>query len=185
MDRVSKERRSWNMSRIRSKDTKPEVAVRSLLHRQGFRFRLHRRDLPGTPDIVLPKYKTVIFVHGCFWHRHPRCRYAYIPKTRSGFWEEKFAENVKRDRLMRSQLARKGWRVVVIWECQTGNARGLIDSLRRGAYRSGRGMRKRACSVGGYATGSASRCRRWAKLVKLLGKFRHNSFRRHPVKVPS
>jgi len=117
MDRISKERRSWNMSRIRSKDTKPELLVRSLLHRNGFRFRLHRRDLPGTPDIVLPKYKTVIFVHGCFWHRHRGCRFAYQPRSNRGFWAMKFRHNVARDRGVRRRLRRLGWHVVVTWEC--------------------------------------------------------------------
>ncbi|MBU1162905.1 MAG: DNA mismatch endonuclease Vsr, partial [Proteobacteria bacterium] len=87
MDIISKEKRSWNMSRIRGKDTKPEIIVRSMLHRMGYRFRLHRKDLPGKPDIVLPKYKTVIFVHGCFWHRHKGCKYAYTPKSRVKFWK--------------------------------------------------------------------------------------------------
>ena len=90
MDTLSPERRSWNMSRIRSRDTKPEVVVRSLLHGMGYRFRLHRRDLPGRPDIVLPKYKIAVFVNGCFWHRHEGCRYAYSPKTRTDFWRAKF-----------------------------------------------------------------------------------------------
>ena len=129
MDRISKERRSWNMSRVRSKDTKPEVAVRSMLHRQGFRFRLHRGDLPGTPDIVLPKYKTVIFVHGCFWHRHQGCKYAYTPKSRTGFWAKKFAQNVERDRRARRCLAEEGWRAVIIWECQIAGANSLARRL--------------------------------------------------------
>jgi DNA mismatch endonuclease (patch repair protein) len=92
-DTISPARRSWNMSRIRSKNTKPEIVVRSTLHKMGFRFRLHRKDLPGTPDIVLPKHNTVIFVQGCFWHRHQGCKYAYTPKSRAEFWEKKFAEN--------------------------------------------------------------------------------------------
>lgn len=106
------------MSRIRGKNTEPERIVRSALHRAGFRFRLHVKDLPGKPDIVLPKYRTVIFVHGCFWHRHPGCRYAYTPKTRVSFWKRKFAENVRNDRLARRRLARLGWKVLVVWECQ-------------------------------------------------------------------
>jgi len=119
MDRISKEHRSWNMSRIRSENTKPEKVVRSMLHRMGYRFRLHRRDLPGKPDIVLPKYHTVVFVHGCFWHRHKGCKYAYTPKSRVRFWQTKFHENVDRDRRVCRQLRRLGWQVVVIWECQT------------------------------------------------------------------
>ena len=97
-DILSKERRSWNMSRIRGSDTKPELLVRSLLHRMGYRFRLHRKDLPGRPDIVLPKYRTVIFVHGCFWHRHKGCKYAYTPKSRTDFWQNKFQGTVERDK---------------------------------------------------------------------------------------
>ncbi len=118
MDRISKEHRSWNMSRIRSRDTKPELAVRSLLHKNGFRFRLHRKDLPGKPDIVLPKYRTVIFVHGCFWHRHKGCKFAYTPKTKARFWEEKFGKTARRDILVQGQMAEIGWAVMVIWQCQ-------------------------------------------------------------------
>jgi len=106
------------MSRIRSKDTKPELIVRSLLHHMGYRFRLHRKDLPGKPDIVLPKYKTVIFVHGCFWHRHKNCKYAYTPKSRVEFWEKKLNGNVDRDKLNRKDLKYLGWKVIVVWECQ-------------------------------------------------------------------
>ncbi len=131
MDRISKEHRSWNMSRIRSRDTIPEREVRSLLHRLGYRFRLHRRDLPGRPDIVLPKYRTVIFVHGCFWHRHPRCKYAYIPKSNRPFWEKKFKENLSRDRLVRRQLSRAGWRSVVVWECKLMDVGRLATQLVR------------------------------------------------------
>ena len=117
-DTISKERRSWNMSRIRGKNTKPELIVRSMLHRMGYRFRLHRKNLPGCPDIVLPKHRTVIFVHGCYWHRHPRCRYAYEPKSRTEFWNRKFQENVKRDKKNQAQLEELGWRVRVVWECE-------------------------------------------------------------------
>ena len=118
MDTLTPKRRSWNMSRIRSKDTTPERIVRSFLHRNGFRFRLHVKDLPGTPDIVLPKYKTVIEVRGCYWHRHPGCKYAYAPKTRVEFWSRKFAENVARDKKTEQALKKLGWRVIVIWECE-------------------------------------------------------------------
>lgn len=117
------------MSRIRGRDTKPELLVRSLLHRLGYRFRLHRRDLPGTPDIVLPKYQTVIFVHGCFWHRHPDCRYAYTPKSRVEFWKEKFAANVGRDARTRRALEQAGWQVLVVWECELRDMAGLSDRL--------------------------------------------------------
>ena len=119
MDIISEEKRSWNMSRIRGKDTKPEIIVRSMLHRMGYRFRLHRKDLPGKPDIVLPKYNTVIFVHGCFWHRHKGCKYAYTPKSRIKFWKNKFIETVKRDKQHLKQLKENGWEVFIVWECET------------------------------------------------------------------
>lgn len=117
VDIISKEKRSWNMSRIKGKDTKPELIVRSLLHMMGYRFRLHRKDLPGKPDIVLPKYRTVIFVHGCFWHRHKDCKYAYNPKSRTSFWQNKFKENIERDNKKQAELKKIGWEVIVIWEC--------------------------------------------------------------------
>ena len=106
------------MSRIRGKDTTPELVVRSALHRMGFRFRLHKKDLPGRPDIVLSRYRTAVFVHGCFWHRHPGCTKAYTPKSRIRFWQSKFDQNVKRDAAVRDQLERLGWNVVVVWECE-------------------------------------------------------------------
>ena len=112
------EKRSKNMSAIKSKNTKPEIAVRKLLHSMGYRFRLHRKDLPGSPDIVLPKYKTVIFVHGCFWHRHENCKYASTPKTRQEFWEAKFRENINRDKLNQENLSSKGWKIIIVWECE-------------------------------------------------------------------
>ena len=129
MDRLTKQHRSWNMSRIRGKDTKPEMRVRSVLHRMGFRFRLHRKDLPGKPDIVLPAYGTVIFVHGCFWHRHPGCRYAYTPKSRVDFWQTKFQRNVERHQEVEAELEELGWHVVVIWECETGSEEQLQQRL--------------------------------------------------------
>ena len=113
--------RSKNMSAIKSKNTKPEIAVRKLLHSMGYRFRLHRKDLPGSPDIVLPKYKTVIFVHGCFWHRHENCKYASTPKTRKEFWENKFKSNLKRDAEVQEKIKNIGWQSVVIWECEIKN----------------------------------------------------------------
>ena len=112
------EQRSRNMSAIKSKNTKPEIAVRKLLHSMGYRFRLHRKDLPGSPDIVLPKYKTVIFVHGCFWHRHENCKYASTPKTRQEFWEAKFRENINRDKLNQENLSSNGWKIIIVWECE-------------------------------------------------------------------
>jgi len=121
MDIISKEKRSWNMSRIRNKNTKPEMIVRSLLHRMGYRFILHKKGLPGKPDIVLPKHETIIFVHGCFWHRHQSCKYAYNPKSRIEFWRNKFIENKNRDKKVQNDLIELGWNVYVIWECETKN----------------------------------------------------------------
>ena len=112
------EQRSRNMSAIKSKNTKPEIKVRKVLHSMGYRFRLHSKNLPGSPDIVLPKYKTVIFVHGCFWHRHENCKYASTPKTRKEFWEAKFRENINRDKLNQENLSSKGWKIIVVWECE-------------------------------------------------------------------
>jgi DNA mismatch endonuclease (patch repair protein) len=117
-DSLTKEKRSWNMSRIRSKDTSPEKKVRSLLHKMGYRFRLHRKDLPGKPDIVLPKYKTVIEVRGCYWHRHKGCKNATTPKTNTAFWKKKFADNVKRDKENQKKLEELGWKVIILWECE-------------------------------------------------------------------
>jgi DNA mismatch endonuclease (patch repair protein) len=118
MDNLTPERRSWNMGQIKSTNTRPELAVRSRLHRLGYRFRIHRRDLPGCPDIVLPKYKSIIFVHGCYWHRHEGCRYAYTPKSRQDFWLKKFSRTVQRDVEVQDELKRLGWQVLVIWECE-------------------------------------------------------------------
>ena len=123
-DRLSKERRSWNMSRIRGKDTAPEKVVRSVLHRLGYRFRLHGKKLPGRPDIVLPKYKTVVFVHGCFWHRHRGCKNCTTPTHRRAWWLKKLEGNVARDKRQRHILRKLGWRVVVVWECETERPHG-------------------------------------------------------------
>ena len=106
------------MRSIRAKDTKPEKAVRSIVHRLGFRFRLHRKDLPGRPDLVLPRLRTVVLVHGCFWHRHRGCPFAYVPKSRGDFWTCKFEINVRRDERVKKDLETLGWRVVTIWECE-------------------------------------------------------------------
>jgi len=119
MDSLTKEHRSWNMSRIRSTDTKPEMLVRSFLHRNGFRFRLHVKDLPGHPDIVLPKYKTVIEVRGCFWHRHPGCKYATTPSSNTEFWKQKFKQNIERDKQNGKKLKLLGWKLIVVWDCET------------------------------------------------------------------
>jgi len=123
------DQRSRNMSAIKSKNTKPEIAVRKMLHALGYRFRLHRKDLPGSPDIVLPKYKTVIFVHGCFWHRHENCKFASTPKTRKEFWENKFNENMKRDKNNFKELKKLNWNLLVIWECETKNINLLIKKV--------------------------------------------------------
>jgi DNA mismatch endonuclease, patch repair protein len=110
--------RSRLMAKIRGKNTRPEIAVRSLLHSAGYRFRLHVPSLPGKPDIVLPKYRTVIFVHGCFWHRHKGCKAAAMPKSHRKFWADKFARNIANDMKQGWQLRRHGWKVVTVWECQ-------------------------------------------------------------------
>lgn len=110
--------RSLLMAKIKGKNTRPEIAVRSLLHRAGFRFRIHVARLPGKPDIVLPKHRTVVFVHGCFWHRHRGCKASTTPKSHKRFWSDKFTRNVANDRKHLGQLRRLGWKVVVVWECQ-------------------------------------------------------------------
>ena len=129
MDRISKEHRSWNMSRIRGSNTKPEVAIRSLLHRLGFRFRLKSQRLPGKPDVVLTRHRIVVFVHGCFWHRHLGCKFCYTPKTRTEFWITKFAENTQRDRVVRNQLRKMGWKVIIVLECELRDVSKLTRRL--------------------------------------------------------
>ena len=117
-DKLTPEKRSWNMSRIKGKDTKIEVEVRKYLFSKGYRFRKNDKRYPGKPDIVLPKYHVAIFVHGCFWHRHEGCKDATIPKTRTEFWLEKFDKNVKNDQIKQEKLRELGWKVIVIWECE-------------------------------------------------------------------
>lgn len=117
------------MAGIRSKDTKPELAVRSMLHKMGFRFRLHRSDLPGKPDIVLPKHRKIIFVHGCFWHQHRSCVFASRPASNVDYWKPKLEGNVKRDLRNRRRLRTLGWKSLVIWECQTRNPKQLMKIL--------------------------------------------------------
>lgn len=122
MDVVDSATRSRMMSGIRSKDTKPEMTVRRYLHANGFRYRLHTSTLPGSPDLVLPKYKVAIFVHGCFWHRHPSCRYATTPTSNVEHWTRKFTANTERDARKLTALEDAGWRVIVVWECELRRA---------------------------------------------------------------
>ncbi|MCZ7558536.1 MAG: very short patch repair endonuclease [Bacteroidia bacterium] len=119
MDKVTKEVRSRNMSRIRSEDTTPELIVRRLIHRAGYRYRLHHRDLPGRPDLTFSSLKKAIFVHGCFWHRHSCSNGTVVPATRTEFWLEKFRTNVARDAAALQQLRLNGWTVLIVWECET------------------------------------------------------------------
>ena len=116
-DIFSKEKRSEIMSKIGPKDSKPEIIVRKIVHSLSYRFRLHRKDLPGNPDLVFPKYKKAIFVHGCFWHGHKRCQQGKLPATNTTFWEEKISGNVKRDKSNFNKLRRLGWKYLVIWQC--------------------------------------------------------------------
>lgn len=132
MDTLSKQHRSWNMSRIQSRDTGPECSVRSILHGLGFRFRKSSGTrLPGKPDIVLTRHRTVVLVHGCFWHRHKGCRMAYTPKSRVAFWQRKFEANVRRDRKVRRLLRQAGWRIMTVWECELGDIERLTRRLQR------------------------------------------------------
>ena len=132
MDVVDRATRSRMMSGIRGKNTKPELVVRSYLHRSGLRFRLQSR-LPGKPDLVLPKYRAAVFVHGCFWHRHEGCRFTTTPASNAKFWAKKFADNVRRDAHVRRQLAQLGWRVLVIWSCELNERklRALASKIKR------------------------------------------------------
>jgi DNA mismatch endonuclease (patch repair protein) len=131
VDIVSPARRSEMMRGIRGKGTKPELLVRSAAHRLGYRFRLHARTLPGTPDLVFPRRKLVLFVHGCFWHRHEGCPYCYAPKSNIQFWREKFKNNVVRDKSVQKRLEGMGWRVAVIWECETADSESLRKMLKK------------------------------------------------------
>lgn len=130
VDRLTPERRYWLMSRVGPKNTAPEMRVRRAAHAVGLRFRLHRKDLPGTPDLVFPKHRVALFVHGCFWHRHPGCRKASVPGTRREYWAEKFETNVARDARNRAALEAAGWHVAVIWECETRDAEVLKQIVR-------------------------------------------------------
>ncbi|MCX5657974.1 MAG: DNA mismatch endonuclease Vsr [Candidatus Omnitrophica bacterium] len=119
MDKISKQQRSWNMSRIKSKDTAPELRVRKILHKAGYRYRLYSKNLPGKPDIVFNKFQTAVFIHGCFWHHHKGCKGAYFPKSNIKYWLPKIRRNIQRDKIIVKQLSKEGWRVIIIWECQT------------------------------------------------------------------
>ena len=130
-DIVGSRRRSEMMAGIRGRDTAPERAVRRVAHRMGLRFRLHRKDLPGRPDLVFPRHRLAVFVHGCFWHRHEGCRYAYTPKSRVAFWTRKFAGNVARDRRNEDALRDLGWRVLIVWECEARDAEAVGMRLAR------------------------------------------------------
>ncbi len=121
VDVVNKETRSRMMSGIRSKDTKPEILLRKELHKAGFRFQLSTKVGKIKPDIVLVKYKAAIFTHGCYWHRHPKCKLAYLPKSKIDFWNKKFSDNVDRDKRVLDELLNSGWRVAIVWECVTRN----------------------------------------------------------------
>jgi DNA mismatch endonuclease (patch repair protein) len=129
-DKLSKDARSALMGRVKQKDTEPEITVRKSLHAMGYRFRLHRKDLPGRPDIVLPKHKAVVFVHGCFWHGHS-CNRGRLPATNVDFWQDKIAKNRERDRKAVAQLESLGYRVLVVWECDTREAKTLNGKLER------------------------------------------------------
>lgn len=129
MDTLSKAERSERMSRVRCKDTRPELVVRSLVHRLGYRFRLHDTTLPGRPDLVLRRHLKVIFVHGCFWHRHRGCPGNRLPKSRKAFWRHKLDGNKRRDGLVKSRLTRLGWRYLVVWECETRSPERVMNIL--------------------------------------------------------
>ena len=133
-DIVDRRARSRMMAGIKGKHTKPELVVRSYLHRRGLRFRLHQRNLPGNPDIVLAKYRTAVFVHGCFWHQHEGCRFAYMPSSNTTFWKDKLQSNVARDAKQSVALVELGWRVLTLWECETRNSSALdrlVSQIRR------------------------------------------------------
>ena len=137
-DKLDPERRSANMARVRGKDTDPEMRVRCVAHRMGLRFRLHRKDLPGKPDLVFPKHRLAVFVHGCFWHRHPGCARASMPSTRAEFWRAKFDANVARDARQQAALEALGWTVLVLWECRL-KEEAKIEGALEAAVRAGRG----------------------------------------------
>lgn len=130
-DVFDREKRSWIMSRVSGKDTKPEMVVRRMIHAMGYRYRLHARDLPGRPDIVLPKHKKVVFVHGCFWHGHPGCKRSDRPTSNAEFWNTKIDRNIVRDATAVAGLEAQGWKVLTVWQCRIRNREGLHDDLNR------------------------------------------------------
>jgi len=131
VDKLNTEQRSKNMAAVKGKNTTPEIRVRKMLHKMGFRFRLHRKYLPGKPDIVMPKHHLCIFVHGCFWHQHPGCKRATVPEFNREFWVTKFQGTLKRDKQAEKVLRQQGWHVCVIWECETKENELLIRTIRR------------------------------------------------------
>lgn len=131
VDRLSQAERSRLMAKVKPKNTQPEIVVRRVAHRMGFRFRLHKKDLPGSPDLVFPSLRKVIFVHGCFWHRHRNCRLATTPKSNNEFWEAKFEANTSRDRRNQRQLIKAGWDVLTIWQCESKDEARLVEILSR------------------------------------------------------
>jgi len=130
-DVFTREQRSRIMRRVKGRDTKPELLIRSMVHRMGFRFRVQGRDLPGNPDIVLPRHRKVIFVHGCFWHGHKRCPRSKRPATNTAFWNKKLDGNVERDKRFRRELRRLGWKTLIVWECETRKPERLLGRLER------------------------------------------------------
>lgn len=133
-DVFSAEKRSWIMSRVKARDTEPELIVRSMIHRMGFRFRINREDLPGKPDIVLPRHRKVIFIHGCFWHGHPGCSRSKRPLTNREFWDKKIDGNIERDKRAQRELLSMGWRVLTVWQCQTRDRDKLLSELEEFLY---------------------------------------------------
>jgi DNA mismatch endonuclease (patch repair protein) len=136
-DRLSPEARSANMSKVGNKNTKPELLVRRVLHRAGYRFRLHRGDLPGSPDVVLPRWRTAVFVNGCFWHGHEGCRRSKLPSTRTEFWQTKVERNRERDGIAKEGLEKLGYKVVTLWECELKNEAGILERVDSATGREG------------------------------------------------
>ena len=159
IDNVDSQRRSELMANIRGSDTAPECAVRRIAHRMGLRFRLRRKNLPGRPDLVFPKHRLAVFVHGCFWHQHDGCRYAHIPKSRTEYWKAKFARNIERDKENEEALRSLGWNVLVVWECEVGDEEGVGERLTEAirSYGSNPGREKHGSCQGGPVEGSCAR----------------------------